>query len=48
VLACCHLVVLVVLAVSLDIDWATGRDTVGNLGSTGGESWRRVLRRCLH
>lgn len=34
VLSCCYSVVLVVLAVSLGIDWMTGRGTVGNLAST--------------
>jgi len=34
VLTCCYSVVLVVLAVSLGIDWATGRGTVGNLASS--------------
>ena len=33
VLACCYSVVLVVLAVALGIDWATGRGTAGNLAS---------------
>jgi len=33
VLACSYSVVLVVLAVSLGFDWATGRGTVGNLAS---------------
>lgn len=33
ILACSYSVVLVVLAVSLGFDWATGRGTVGNLVS---------------